>query len=151
MEERDALMQRLSAAGVLACMALLTDCSGSSASAKLHGPLLVSEGSWNSAMAAALGGELARVGPCIGMGESMVVWPEGVSWDEEEESLLLPDGTLVGLEENVSGGGGSMPTSAVNSLFGSDAAEALRECEVDVGSEVIVFNVGGSVSTEPVS
>ena len=136
-------------AGALACVAVLTACSGSSVSARLHGPLLVSEGSWDAGMAAALGGQLARVGPCIGMGESMVVWPEGVSWDEDAESMVLPDGTLVGLGETVSGGGGGMTTSAVNSLFGSDAADALRECEVEVGADVVVFNVGGSVSTEP--
>ena len=145
------MARRLVAAGVLVCVASLTACAGSSATADLHGPLLVSEGKWNSATAAAVGGRLARVGPCIGIGGSMVVWPEGVSWDEEEESMVLPDGTPVGLGDDVSGGGGSMTTSAVNSLFGADAADALRECDVAVGSDVVVFNVGGSVSTEPVS
>lgn len=138
------------AAGALVCTALLTAC-GSSVSASLHGPLLVSEGRWDSGMAAALGGQLARVGPCVGLGGSMVVWPDGVSWDEDAESLVLPDGTLVGLGDDVSGGGGSMTTSSVNSLFGADAADALRECGVEVGSDVVVFNVGSGVSTEPVS
>ncbi|MEZ0493829.1 hypothetical protein AB2L28_16445 [Kineococcus sp. TBRC 1896] len=145
------MVRPLAAAGALVCVSLLTACSGSSASARLHGPLLVSDGRWDSGMAAALGGQLARVGPCIGLGESMVVWPDGVSWDEDAESLVLPDSTPVGLGDDVSGGGGSMTTSSVDSLCGPDAADALRECGVDVGSEVIVFNVGSSVSTEPVS
>ncbi|NAZ77991.1 hypothetical protein GTQ99_21645 [Kineococcus sp. T13] len=141
-----------SAAGVMgymACAALLTACSASSLSAGLEGPLLVSQGSWDAAMTAAIGGPLAEVGACIGIGESMVVWPDGVGWDEESQSLVLADGTRVALGSRVYGGGGSMPTSAINSLFDSQAAEGLRECEVEVGAEVMVFNVGGSVSSTP--
>ena len=145
------MARHLAGVGVLRTAFVLTACSGSSASASLHGPLLVSEGSWKDGMTAAIGGPVERVGTCIGIGDSMVVWPADVSWDGANESLVLADGTAVELGNDVYGGGGSMPTSAVNSLFGSDAADALRECEVRVGSEVIVFNVGGSVSTEPVS
>ncbi|WP_432562095.1 hypothetical protein [Kineococcus sp. SYSU DK003] len=85
------------------------------------------------------------------MGETVVVWPKGVSWDEEQESLVLADGTSVAVGEDVSGGGGSMETAAVNSLFGSDAAQALRECGVEVGAQVVVFDVGSDVTAGPAS
>jgi hypothetical protein len=150
MKERGAMTRHL-AAGVLACAALLTACSGSSASASLQGPLLVSEGSGKNAMLVALVGPLTRIGTCIGLGERMVVWPEGVSWDDEQESLVLADGAQVPLGGDVYGSGGSMSASAVGSLFGSDAADALRECGVEAGSDVIVFNVGSDVSSQPVS
>ncbi|WP_432573373.1 hypothetical protein [Kineococcus sp. SYSU DK005] len=146
-------MTRHLAVGVLACAAWLTACSGSSssasASASLQGPLLVSDGSWNGGMAGLVGGPLARIGTCIGAGGSMVVWPEGVRWDEQQESLVLADGALVGLGQEVHGGGGSMDTAAVNTLFGSDAADALKQCGVEVGSEVMVFNVGSGVTAGP--
>ncbi len=145
-----AVTRHRAAAGVLACATVLTSCSNS-ASASLEGPLLISEGSWNAGMAASVGGELAWVGRCVGVGETVVVWPKGVSWDEEQESLVLADGTSVAVGEDVSGGGGSMETAAVNSLFGSDAAQALRECGVEVGAQVVVFDVGSDVTAGPAS
>ncbi|GAB3465999.1 hypothetical protein GCM10027519_33770 [Kineococcus endophyticus] len=145
------MTRHLPAAAVLACTALLAACSGTSASASLDGPLLVSGGSWDDAMTAAIGGPVTKVGTCVGIGESMVVWPEGVSWNEDSQSLVLPDGTQVALGSEVSGGGGGMTTSAIDSLFGSEAAEGLRECGVEDGEDVVVFNVGGRLSTTPVS
>lgn len=130
---------------VTAATFLLSACSSTSAS--LDGPLLVSEGSWDDSMTALVGGEVSRVGSCIGLGDSMVVWPQGVSWDEDSEALTLGDGTVVELGEEVHGGGGSMGIGAVNSLFGDDAAQALKDCGVEVGSQVTVFNVGGDVET----
>ena len=119
------------------------------ATASRQGDVIVSAGRWSSGMAAAISGPIARVGSCIGIDTSPVIWPEGTRWDPAGSHLTLPSGTTVTVDDEVHGGGGFMKLEAVGALFGQQAAEDLAACGATPEQEVTVFNVGGTVHVGP--
>jgi hypothetical protein len=82
---------------------------------------------------------------CVGVGEYLVIWPEGTSWDTGADALRLPNGDLRKVGEAVTGGGYYVTGSSAQSSL-ADIEQRAR-CAWD--GETAIFNPGSEVETAP--
>jgi hypothetical protein len=107
---------------------------------KTDGPLVVTDADWRGAgvSPAAIGaGVLSIDGDCVRLRDSPVVWPDGTSWDEDEQSVRLPGDRLARPGDTIGGGGGYFTFEREDE--DSRLGRLLGDC-VSLGDEVLVFN-----------
>ncbi len=112
----------------------------------VDGPLLISERPLGEGSDAVVRGTLSYEGGCLRLDGRLVVWPKGTSWDEQNEQVVLPDGSVARPGSRVHGGGGYDHAGLRN--VGNEEAEALlRRCPGET-SEVAIFNAGSRVRVD---
>ena len=119
-------------AGALAVWAG-TAAVGDGDDAKTDGPVIAVEG-WNSYPTAQITGRLRLVQGCLLIGESVVFWAAGTSWDAEDQEVEFEDAEAVRVGENFTGGGGYYSETNLEGLDGVDA-EAVSACLHRTGSD----------------
>lgn len=143
-------MRGFAAIVLVASAALVGGCGGSNeVEGHVTGPLMLTEGSWDSEMMAQVKGVVSLEADCVNVGGAPVIWPEGTSWSSDSETLTLPGGATVAPGARVSGAGGYYrDLDDLASLFGDEVAERARSCLEEHGNgegEVAVFNPGSDV------
>ncbi|WP_432573026.1 hypothetical protein [Kineococcus sp. SYSU DK005] len=103
-----------------------------------HGEIIVASATGNASMSAAITAPLSRVGSCIGLGESLVIWPEGTTWDASTATLTLADGDTVELGEELHTGGGSISPHLL-AADSEELAQALTDCKAPPDQDVWVM------------
>lgn len=93
---------------------------------------------WNSYPAAQITGQVRLVQGCLLIGNSVVFWAAGASWDVENRAVELQDAEPVHVGDNVSGGGGHYMPDDLDGLAGVDAA-AVFDCLRRTGSDDAVL------------
>jgi hypothetical protein len=120
----------------------LSGCS-SAPPADPNAPTVLVSGSGDGSGADALIAGPLTVDPrrCVGVGDYLVIWPEGTAWDTEADGLRLPNGDLRKVGEAVTGGGYYVAgTSAQSSLADMQQRE---RCAWE--GETAIFNPGSEV------
>nr|MBA2464664.1 hypothetical protein [Nocardioidaceae bacterium] len=125
---------------VLAVVVVLC-ASCSNVSGSVDGPLLVSSGgSGDVGMTAIVRGEVSLDDGCLRLGGMPVIWPEGTSWDAQDEAVRLPNQDVAPLGSRVTGGGGYLSSlDGIAERYGQEVADAAEPCLGDTG-EAAVFN-----------
>lgn len=128
---------------VAVLMAGLAGCSSEPRAVDPNAPVVLISGSGDGAGADALvaGSVTVDDDRCVGLDGRLTIWPEGTTWDSASEALKLPDGTLAGVGESVTGGGFYASQEAAQATL-ADPNQAGR-CQW--GAEVAVFNPGSDV------
>ena len=106
----------------------------------VDGPLILSFPRFDSEEAQILGVVEVEDDGCVTIDGSVAVWPPGTSWDEANESIVLPDGSIVANGDSVEGGGGYQPPSNLEFFVNDEGAEAVMGCIADRSNEIAVFN-----------
>ena len=73
-----------------------------------------------------------------------VVWPHGTGWDSEASAIVLPDGTLVHVGDEVYGGGG-YHSSNLGTFTSQEGVDLVLSCVDNEFREVAVFNSSGHI------
>ena len=128
-------------------LAGMSGCSGAPPPVDPNAPTVLVSGSGDGSGAAAL-----ITGPitvddrrCLGVGEYLVIWPEGTAWDTEADGLRLPNGDVRRVGEAVTGGGYYVTgTSAQSSL-----ADIAQRDQCSWEGETAIFNPGSEVDAAP--
>jgi hypothetical protein len=98
--------------------------------------------------AAGLIGTVELVGQCLLVGadvgrRSVIVWPFGTTWSDDESEVILPDHAAVPIGSKISAGGGSHGADRLDDeqwLSDSEALERVRGCvEYDGTDNVFVI------------
>ena len=139
--------------GVLAATVALNSCGQQQSEQRTaptrQGEIVVSGPDVTDSMSAGVSGVLSRVGSCIGLGDSLVIWPHGTTWDPATSTLTFSapfEGYSAQLGQHVHGGGGTVPLESFQQ--GAEGwADALVECGARPGDQVHVF--GPDTSVEP--
>lgn len=105
--------------------------------AKTDGPVIAVAG-WNSYPTAEITGQLRLIEGCLLIGESVVFWSAGTSWDAENQAVEFEDAELVHVGDNFSGGGGHYSRGDLDGLDGVDAA-AVSACLRRTGADDAVI------------
>ena len=93
---------------------------------------------WNSYPAGQIRGQLRLVEGCLLVGNSVVFWAAGTSWDAANKAVEFEDAETVRVGENFSGGGGHYSGGNVDGLDGLDI-EAVADCLHRTGSDDAVI------------
>ncbi len=97
---------------------------------------------WNAHPTALVTGRIALEDGCLLLGDSVVFWPQGTTWDDERQSIEFGGDfetsapTAVG--EEYTGSGGSYSARNLEGLVGLDA-ETLLRCIRETGADGAVF------------
>lgn len=105
--------------------------------AKTDGPV-IAVGGWDSYPTAQITGQLRLVQGCLLIGDSVVFWAAGTSWDAENQAVEFEDAEPVHVGDNFSGGGGHYSAENLDGLHGVDA-EAVSTCLRRTGSDDAVI------------
>lgn len=73
-------------------------------------------------------------GDCVRLGDGPVVWPDGTSWDDDEQTVRLPGDRLARPGDTIGGGGGYLTLESED-----EQSRLLGDC-VSPGDEVLLFN-----------
>ncbi|GAB3772488.1 hypothetical protein FB382_002867 [Nocardioides ginsengisegetis] len=85
-------------------------------------------------------GNLILRGECLMLGNSVVFWPAGTSWDSTSQSVLFSgdfDGSVSVGSHFVGGGGFYNPDDFLRGL--GEAGDALRDCGTATGARSLVL------------
>ncbi|WP_125036342.1 hypothetical protein [Nocardioides sp. LS1] len=85
-------------------------------------------------------GNLSLRGDCLMLGDSVVFWPAGTSWDSTSQSVLFSgdfDGSVRVGSDFVGGGGFYNPDDFLRGL--GEAGSALRDCGAATGARSLVL------------
>ena len=131
-----------------ALVALVAAC-GDDASADVdpssdgNGPVVAHPTEGNgSGFEALIEGTLTMSSGCLLVGEFLVVWPYGTTWDAETEAVRLSDGQSVALGDRVSDGGGYSNLADLGAQFD----ESLADCRAVEHQEVAMFSGGEQIT-----
>lgn len=106
-----------------------TACGGNEQENATNSPVITIADDWNSYPAAAMSGTLKERDGCLLIGQSVVFWPRGTTWNADSKTVVQSNGTRVAVGEKFSGGGGSYdPDTDFAGLVGSTAGEAVKAC-----------------------
>lgn len=104
------------------------------------GPLILSFPRFDSEGAQIIGVVEVEEDGCVTVDGDVAVWPPGTTWDEANQSIMLPDGSIVASGDSVEGGGGYQPPSNLEFFVNDEGAEAVMGCIADRSNEIAVFN-----------
>jgi hypothetical protein len=98
--------------------------------------------------AAGLIGTLELVGQCLLVGagvgrRSVVVWPFGTTWSDDESAVILPDHSAVPIGSKIFTGGGDHEADRLDDeqwLSDPEALERVRGCVDNEGRESVFVN-----------
>jgi hypothetical protein len=134
---------------VLVALALtgLSGCSTAPAPIDPDAPTVLVSGSGDGSGADALitGSVTVDDRRCVGVGDYLVIWPEGTSWDSRADALRLPNGDLRKVGDAVTGAGYYVTGMSAQSSL-ADVGQRDR-CAWD--GETAVFNPGSDVVSVP--
>jgi hypothetical protein len=68
---------------------------------------------------------------CLVIGDQVVVWGEGTTWDADSSEVVLPSGQRLAVGDQVTGGGGGEIPDP-RSYFGDAVADRVGKCGGDV-------------------
>jgi hypothetical protein len=107
----------------------------------IDGPVITPAKEWDDAPTAELIGKLDLDAGCLLMRDSVVFWPQGTTWDEEEQAVLLTDGTHALIGHRFDGGGGEYDpdTDFVDLLDSTDAATRIERCLDQTGAQDVLL------------
>ncbi|MDO8107643.1 hypothetical protein Q6348_10590 [Isoptericola sp. b441] len=132
---------------VLPLIAALSACAaigGGPALTPLDGPVMrYTERSARGGMDALVRGRLVLEGDCLYLdGEERypVVWPAGATWDGERSAVVSPNGAVLPVGTDVSGGGGYLSLADVEQVLGAEASQLAQRCVDNSDGEVAFFN-----------
>ncbi|MEM1333323.1 MAG: hypothetical protein AAGG08_07680 [Actinomycetota bacterium] len=131
---------------VFGAVALVSGCGGDAAEPRggvdgpvIYGvPLEIGED-------AATTGVLGRQGDCLvldpGRSATIVVWPDGTTWDDEGQRVRTSSGSFIELGDRINVGGGFRLLEAIDSDVNEEVAlDQLRRCvESTPGQELFVI------------
>lgn len=103
--------------------------------ASLQGKIIVASHDDRTHMVAALQGPLSRVGSCIGVRDTLVIWPAGTTWDASTATLTFADGSSSRVGEDLQIGGGTWKAAQVADLS-PQAAQALTDCGASLDQDI---------------
>lgn len=123
------------AVAVVLALALRTE--QSEATGVVDGPVVAVSRPGASYPLAQVQGNLGLRGDCMTLGDAVVFWPAGTSWDAESQSVVF-SGDFAGvapLGSHFVGGGGIFPSD--DDFLGplGAAGEVLRDCLAATGSQ----------------
>lgn len=130
----------------VALVGLATGCSSEPDEAAKVGPLVVAVPVGDVAYPAAeVPGELTLNGDCVALDGLPVLWPEGTTWSEEDQTVLLPDGAEVAVGQRIQGGGGVVPITVATNYGGDEVQEAIDTCAERAGVTNMALLASASV------
>lgn len=91
--------------------------------------------------AAILTGRLTLKDGCLALDGFPTLWPAGSDWDEENASVVLPDGSRLATGDRVEVGGGLVPPS-VASNYSVTAQEPIDACMRSLGAQELALISG---------
>ena len=113
----------------------------------VDGPLMyaAARSDTEDAMAAMIIGTLELDGECLYTtfdgNRYPVLWPHGTTWDENNSSVVLANGTSLALGTELDGGGGYMNIDVFSDVVDNDSAVSLaRRCAEAPSFEIAVMN-----------
>ena len=114
---------------------VLTGCSSESVETADLGPLIVATPSGDVAYPSAeVPGELTLDKGCVAVDGRPVLWPSGTTWNEDEQSVGLPNGGEVTIGQRIVGGGGVVPLNVAANYGGDGIQSAIDKCGQELGS-----------------
>lgn len=95
---------------------------------------------WNAIPAALVRGTLRLERACLLLGDQVVLWPSGSSWNQDDETVTVGDSTFA-MGDFVSGSGGGYPFGPnYADPFGDEAYAAAKSCAQRVGANEYVVD-----------
>lgn len=114
---------------------VLAGCASESVETADPGPLTVATPSGDVAYPSAeVPGELTLDKGCVALDGRPVLWPSGTAWDEDEQTVRLPDGGAVTIGQRIVGGGGVVPLNVAGNYGGDGIQSAIDKCGQELGS-----------------
>ncbi|PPK92221.1 hypothetical protein CLV92_11683 [Kineococcus xinjiangensis] len=114
----------------------------------VNGPLVISHGESATAADAKVAGVVGYDGRCVTVADRPVVWPEGTTWDEKDQAVVLPDGTRAPVGSVIEGGGGYRQPDPAPQGSDEGVVPMLEACAGPTG-EVAVLNLASSPTVVP--
>lgn len=108
------------------------------------GPIVISLPSRNLNGDDALIEGVADFGPlegCFKIDGSLVVWPPGSEWSEEEQAVILESGFRIADGDSIMGGGGYFSSNNLAWHVATDGIDRILDCP-SASDQIIVFNGG---------
>ena len=103
----------------------------------VDGPVIARGSGWpDDGTDDGFGGTLDFSDGCIRVGESLVVWPHGASWEPKEQVVVTKEGTRFRDGDAFNSGVGYLPGTQDEFLANDAVAKVVRDCKV---SEVLVL------------
>lgn len=78
-------------------------------------------------------GQLTVEDDCLALDGLPVLWPNGTTWDQDSQEVVMPDGTRVSVGSPILGSGGVVPTSVAVNYGDADLQEGIDECAAQLG------------------
>jgi hypothetical protein len=129
--------------GTVAVLLTLSSCGVATgeAAGTIHVPVITPATKWNDAPTAELIGKLELDAGCLLLRDAVVFWPQGTTWDEEAQAVLLTDGTRAPTGRRFDGGGGAYDpdTDFADLLDSTDAATRIERCLDRTGAQEVVL------------
>ncbi len=99
-----------------------------------QGPVISTDRALNSYPTALLLGRVTRVGECLMHAGAVVVFPFGTEWRPDESAVLLPDGSRISVDSEVTFSGGLVPITDAEGVVGPRAYNAVASCAESTGA-----------------
>ncbi|KRF06457.1 hypothetical protein ASG88_20125 [Nocardioides sp. Soil777] len=104
------------------------------------GPVITPAEPWESYPLAEVGGDLALREGCLLLGDELVFWPHGTTFDESAGSVVFADGPPAVVGTSFTGGGGHYPAGTdFTAWLGAETGEAISACQQSTGVSRVVF------------
>jgi hypothetical protein len=93
------------------------------------GPVITADEPWNGYPGAQVDGLLVLRDDCLLLGDDIVFWPYGTTWDATAQAVVFVGHPPAPVGEVFKGGGGEYgPEVDFESLVGTEAGDAIRSC-----------------------
>ena len=104
------------------------------------GPVITPAEPWESYPLAEVGGDLVLREGCLLLGDELVFWPHGTTFDESAGSVVFADGPSAVVGTSFTGGGGHYPAGTdFTAWLGAETGEAISACQQSTGVSGVVF------------
>lgn len=104
------------------------------------GPVITPGEPWEAYPVAEVGGELVLRDGCLLLGDEIVFWPHGTTFDESGGAVVFPDGPPALVGASFTGGGGHYPADTdFTAWLGDETGEAITRCQQSTGVSEVVF------------
>lgn len=106
----------------------------------VDGPVITPAEPWESYPLAEVGGDLVLREGCLLLGDELVFWPHGTTFDESAGSVVFADGPSAVVGTSFTGGGGHYPAGTdFSAWLGAETGEAISACQQSTGVSGVVF------------
>jgi hypothetical protein len=102
---------------------------GRSVERSVDDPVITIDKPWDAYPAAGIEAVLVLRDDCLLLGDDVVFWPYGTTWDASAQAVVFVNQTAAPVGGVFRGGGGEYePDVDFESLIGTEAADAIRVC-----------------------